>query len=251
MTAPKKPRVVASIEARMGSSRLPGKMMSDIAGRPALMRLFERLRQAKTLDAIVLATTAQPADDPLARLAETADIRCYRGSEEDVLNRVVEAHRMMKTEIVVEVTGDCTLIDPRVIDLGVTTFLANDVDVVANVVKPSYPMGIDVQVFRLAALAEVEAGVCDPAVREHVSLFFYEHPERYRVLHLAAPKRYHAPELRLQLDYPEDQQLIREIYRRLEPKFGNAFGTPEILELLAAEPALAEINRHCTEKAPR
>jgi len=235
----------------MGSSRLPGKMLSDIAGRPALLRLIERLQRAKTVDAIVLATTAQPTDDPLARLAETAGIRCYRGSEEDVLNRVVEAHRMMGTELVVEVTGDCTLIDPAVIDLGVTTFIENDVDVVANVVKPSYPMGIDVQVFRLSALVEVESNVRDPAVREHVSLFFYEHPERYRILHLAAPERYRAPKLRLQLDYPEDRELIREIYRRLEPRFGDSFGTPEILDLLAAEPALAEINRHCVEKGPR
>jgi spore coat polysaccharide biosynthesis protein SpsF len=251
MEALRKPRVVASVEARMSSSRLPGKVLSDIEGRPALLRLLDRLQRATTLDAIVLATTVKPEDEALVRTVEAAGIRCYRGREEDVLNRVVEAHRMMGTELVVEVTGDCPLIDPAVIDLGVTTFLANDVDVVANVVKPSYPMGVDVQVFPFAALAEVEADVRDPAVREHVSLFFYDHPERYRILHLAAPERYRAPGLRLQLDYPEDQQLIREIYRRLEPKFGNAFGTPEILQLLAAEPALAEINRRCVEKAPR
>jgi spore coat polysaccharide biosynthesis protein SpsF len=251
MTASNKPRVIASVEARMGSSRFPGKMMSDIGGRPALLRLIERLKQATTVESIVLATTRQPVDDPLVQLAETAGVRWYRGSEDDVLNRVVEAHRMMSTELVVEVTGDCTLIDPKVIDLGVTTFVENDIDVVANVVEPSYPMGIDVQVFRLAALEEVESEIRDPAVREHVSLFFYEHPERYRILHLTAPERYRAPELRLQLDYPEDRVLIQEIYRRLEPRFGNSFGTPEILELLAAEPALAEINRHCVEKGPR
>ena len=235
----------------MASSRLPGKMLSDIAGKPALLRLLDRLQRAKTLDAVVVATTEQASDDVLARTVEAAGIRCYRGSENDVLNRVVEAHRMMKSEIVVEVTGDCPLIDPEVIDLGVSTFLANDVDVVANVVKPSYPMGIDVQVFRLAALAEIEQTIHDAAVREHVSLYFYDHPERYRILHLAAPASHHAPGQRLQLDYPEDQQLIREIYRRLEPKFGIGFGTAEILTLLAEEPALAEINRHCTEKPPR
>jgi len=247
----KKPRVVASVEARMGSSRLPGKVLSDIAGRPALIRLLDRLRLARSLDAIVVATTNHPSDDVLARAVENAGITCYRGSEHDVLNRVVEAHRMMETEIIVEVTGDCPLIDPVVIDLGVNTFLASKVDVVANVVRPSYPMGVDVQVFGFAALAEVEASIIDPAVREHVSLYFYDHPERYRILHLAAPERYKAPELRLQLDYPEDQRFIREIYSRLEPKYGAAFGTPEILDLLAAEPALAEINRHCEEKPPR
>jgi spore coat polysaccharide biosynthesis protein SpsF len=164
---------------------------------------------------------------------------------------VVEAHQAMATDIVVEVTGDCPLTDPKVIDLGVNTFLANEVDVVANVVKPSFPVGIDVQVFGFRALAEVDANTNDPAVREHVSLFFYEHPERYRILHLAAPTGYYAPELRLVLDYPEDQRLIGEIYRRLAPKYGDAFGTPEILELVAAEPALAEINRHCVEKPVR
>ena len=141
----------------MASTRLPGKVLSDIAGRPALLRLLDRLRRATTLDAIVVATTEQASDDVLAQTVEAAGITCYRGSEHDVLNRVVEAHRMMKSDIVVEVTGDCPLIDPAVIDLGVSTFLGNDVDVVANVVKPSYPMGIDVQVFRLAAFAEIEA----------------------------------------------------------------------------------------------
>ena len=157
MVASKKPRVVASIEARMNSSRFPGKMLSDLSGRPALIRLVDRLRRATTLDAIVVATTAEPADDPLARAVEAAGIACFRGSESDVLNRVVEAHRTMATEIVVEVTGDCPLTDPKVIDHGVNTFLAHDVDVVSNVAKPSFPIGIDVQVFGLPALAKVEA----------------------------------------------------------------------------------------------
>lgn len=235
----------------MNSSRFPGKMLSDLSGRPALIRLIDRLRRSTTLDAIVVATTAEPADDPLARAVEAAGIACFRGSESDVLNRVVEAHRTMATEIVVEVTGDCPLTDPKVIDHGVNTFLAHDVDVVSNVAKPSFPIGIDVQVFGLPALAEVEASTDDPSVREHVSLFFYEHPEQYRIHHLAAPAGYHAPELRLVLDYPEDQRLISEIFRRLAPKYGDAFGTPEILDLVAADPALADINRYCAEKPVR
>src|SRR4051812_6369339 len=99
MDAQRKPHVVASVEARMRSSRLPGKMLSDIEGRPALLRLLDRLRQAKTLDAIVVATTVNAADDPLVHIVEAAGIRCYRGSEEDVLKRVVEAHRIMGTEL--------------------------------------------------------------------------------------------------------------------------------------------------------
>jgi spore coat polysaccharide biosynthesis protein SpsF len=246
-----KPRIIASVEARMGSSRLPGKVLADVCGKPSLLRLMDRLKRATTLDGIVIATTRHAADDALNDLALAAGVACFRGSEDDVLNRVVNAHRAMESDLVVEVTGDCTLIDPEIIDLGVNTFLANEADVVANVVQLSFPMGIDVQVFRLADLIEVEATVSDPAVREHVSLYFYEHPERYRILHLLAPKRYHAPDQRLQLDYPEDLQLIREIHRRLAPRYGEAFGTPEILELLAADPKLAEINRHCRNKPTR
>ena len=244
-------RTVASIEARMGSSRLPGKVLSDIEGQPALTRLVRRLRRAETLDGIVLATTTSPADDALAAWAAAEGVAVYRGSEEDVLHRVVEAQRSVGGELVVEVTGDCTLIDPEVIDWGVRSFHANRCDVVANVVTPSFPMGVDVQVFPLALLEEVERTVRDPAVREHVSLHFYENQDRYRIVHLLAPARWHAPALRFQLDYPEDQRFIREVYRRLEPRFGDAFGTLEILALLAAEPHLAEINRHCEEKAVR
>jgi spore coat polysaccharide biosynthesis protein SpsF len=235
----------------MSSSRLPGKVLADIEGRPALLRLIDRLRRADMLDDIVVATTDRPSDDPLARLLEVEGVACFRGSEDDVLDRVIKAHRIMKSDLIVEVTGDCTLIDPTVIDLGVTTYLENDVDLVANVVKPSFPMGIDVQVFPFEMLADVEANVKDAAVREHVSLFFYEHPERYRILHLDAPVGYYAPEQRLQLDYPEDLQLIRELYRRLGSGSDRHFGTPEILQLLAAEPSLVAINRHCVEKPTR
>ena len=151
-----KPRVVASIEARMGSSRLSGKMLADVAGQPALLRVLERLKRAATLEALVVATTVEAYDEPLVDLARGTGVPCFRGSEDDVLGRVVGAHRMMGSDVVVEITGDCTLIDPEVVDLGVSTFLANDADVVTNVVKPSFPMGIDVQIFRLAALADVD-----------------------------------------------------------------------------------------------
>jgi spore coat polysaccharide biosynthesis protein SpsF len=251
MNKTSRPRVVASIEARMNSSRLPGKVLADIEGRPALIRLLDRLQRATTLDAIVVATTDTAADDPVALAVAAAGARVYRGSEDDVLNRVVEAHRMMNSELVVELTGDCPLTDPDIVDLGVTTFLANEVDVVTTVVKPSFPLGMDVQIFPFKALAEVDASVHDPAVREHVSLFFYEHPERYRILHLAAPSPYRAPETRLLLDYPEDLRMIREIYRQLEAREGAPFGIREILELLDAAPALADINRHCVERPAR
>lgn len=247
----KSQRVVASIEARMGSSRLPGKVLANINGVPALTRLIRRLQQCRTLDDIILATSTSAADDVLEQWAVANGIRVFRGSENDVLARVVGAQRAARSDIAVEVTGDCPLLDPDVIDLGVETFFANECDVVTNGRIPSYPQGADVQVYRLLDLAEVAASIDDPAVREHVSLYFYENPQRYRTIHLIAPRTWCAPEQRLQLDYPEDLELIRAVYARLEPQFGDAFRVPQILSLLSSEPALAAINAHCVEKAVR
>jgi spore coat polysaccharide biosynthesis protein SpsF len=244
-------RVIASIEARMGSSRFPGKVLADVCGQPALSRLLRRLRQCKGLDGIILATSTSPADDVLEQWAVSAGIPSHRGSEDDVLGRVVEAHRKMGSDVIVEVTGDCTLLDPQLIDMGITTFLANECDVVANVRKESYPHGMDIQVFRFQDLEEIARTVSDPAVREHVSLYFYEHPERYRIIHLFAPVRWAFPDYRFMLDYPEDLRFINEIYARLEPKYGDAFGIEEIMEVMRENPSLAEINRHCTVKPVR
>src|SRR5688500_15677756 len=201
------PRVVASIEARMGSSRLPGKVLADVCGVPALGRTVRRLARCGRLDHIVLATTTAAADDVLADWAAAQGLSCHRGSEDDVLARVVGAHRAANSDIIVEITGDCTLLDPEVIDLGIETFFANDCDVVTNARIPSYPQGADVQVFRLSDLEQVARTVDEPAVREHVSLHFYEHPDRYRIVHLIAPASWQAPDLRLQLDYDEDLRL--------------------------------------------
>ena len=245
------PKVVASIEARMGSSRLPGKVLTDIGGVPALTRLIRRLRQCRALDDVVLATTTSPKDDEVVYWAQTNNVPVFRGSEDDVLARVVGAHQMMGSDIVVEVTGDCPLLDATVIDLGVETYFANDCDVVTNARVPSYPQGADVQVFQLKALSDVADSVSDPAVREHVSLYFYENPEQYKIIHLIAPQMWKAENLRLQLDYPEDLEFIRTVYSRLEPQYSDSFGIHEILSLLKHDPALREINAHCVEKAVR
>lgn len=244
-------RVVASIEARMGSSRLPGKVLMDIGGVSALDRLVQRLRACRRLDDIVLATSTGAGDDVLAHWATSAGVAVHRGSEDDVLQRVVDAQRAMNSDVVVEVTGDCPLLDPEVIDLGIETFFANDCDVVTNARVPSYPQGADVQVFRTADLAKVAATIDDPAVREHVSLYFYENPRLYRVIHLIAPATARSPDLRLQLDYAEDLAFIRAVYDRLEPRFGATFGVTQILQLLRDEPVLATINAHCEEKPVR
>lgn len=247
-----KPRVVASIEARMGSSRLPGKVLMDIHGRPALGRLVDRLKMCRTVDEVIVATSTSPADDILARWCEANQVPCYRGSEDDVLDRVVSAQQSVQSDLVVEITGDCPLTDPEIVDLGVETFLVHDVDVVSNCGQVlTWPMGQYVQVFPLPLLAEINERVADASVHEHVSLYFYEHPERYRTVNLIAPRRWHAPHWRMQMDYPEDLQFQNEVYRRLEPIHGEGFGIEEVMALLRREPWIAEINVKCEERSAR
>lgn len=247
-----KPKVVASIEARMGSSRLPGKVLRDIHGTPALGRLVQRLRLCRSVDDLIVATSTSDGDEPIAAWCADHGVRCFRGSEDDVLGRVVGAHQSIGSDLIVEITGDCPLTDPAIVDLGVETFLAHQVDVVTNCGSIlTWPMGQYVQVFPLALLDEVNRSSADPAIHEHVSLYFYEHPERYRVLNLLAPRGWEAPQWRMQLDYPEDLWFQTEIYRRLEPVHGEGFGLEAIMALLRANPDLVQINLHCQERAAR
>ena len=157
----------------------------------------------------------------------------------------------MDSTLVVEVCGDTPLLDPAVIDLAVEAFEAGWGDLITTARQASFPQGIDAEVFSLADLEEVAESIDDPAVREHVSLYFYDHPERYRIHDLEAPPGWRAPEKRLVLDYPEDLELIRHIYQRLAPDHGDRFDTGDILTLFNQEPALSDINRHCEERTPR
>lgn len=248
----KENRIVACIEARMGSSRLPGKVLADINGKPALERLITRLRKCKYLDDVIIATSTSSSDDVLYNWAIKNSIHCYRGSEEDVLQRVVDANEFYQSDLIVEITGDCILTDPEIIDMGIKTFLENDCDIVSNCgTYLSYPMGVYVQVFRSKDLAEVANNIDDTAVREHVSLYFYEHPDKYKLINLIAPERWQGESLRFQLDYPEDLEFLKKVYAELEPEFGEEFGLEEIMQLLKRKPELIEINIHCEEKSAR
>lgn len=243
-------RIVATIEARMTSSRLPGKVLRPVLGRPLLARMIERLRRVWQLDQVMVATTVNASDDPIAKLAAELGVGCFRGSEEDVLGRVLGAARAAGADLIVETTGDCPLIDPAVIDQVIATFRANDVDYCANVLKPSYPRGMDVQVFPTEILARVDRLTADPADREHVSLYIYEHPEQFRLLNVASGLRPADAEHRLTVDTPDDLELVRQIFERLYPE-NPTFGLAEILDVLRADPVLATLNRHVTQKAVR
>jgi spore coat polysaccharide biosynthesis protein SpsF len=245
-------RIVASIESRMGSTRLPGKALVDINGKSAIGRLVERLKKCEKLDEIIIATSTSSTDDVLSEWAKNEGVLCYRGDEEDVLQRVVDAHESINSDLIVEITGDSILSDPSIIDMGIDTYLANDCDVVTNCGNElSYPMGIYVQVFKYLDLKYISDTINDPAVREHVSLYFYENTDQYRVINLIAPSLWNAPQYRFQLDYEEDLLFINEIYKRLEPVYGDNFGITEIMYLIKEEPHLLDININCIEKTAR
>lgn len=236
----------------MGSSRLPGKVLADINGVPALDRLISRLKLCKYLDDIVIATSISPKDDDLEIWAQKNNYNCYRGSEDDVLQRVVDASKSVKCDLIVEITGDCILTDHEIVDKSILIFLENDYDVVTNCgTNLTYPMGIYSQVFKSEDLEWVALNISDPAVREHVSLYFYENTDRYKIFNMIAPQSLSYPDWRLQLDYEEDLTLLIKIYEYLEPHYGDAFKLDHICNLLLSKPELLEINKNCIEKLPR
>jgi spore coat polysaccharide biosynthesis protein SpsF len=242
-------RTVCTIEARMTSSRLPGKVLLEAAGKPLLEHMVERLRRVRALDEIVIATTEEASSDPIVALAERLGIGCFRGSEEDVLARVLGAAQAHEAELIVETTGDCPLIDPGVIDTVIARFHDGEVDYCSNTLERTYPRGMDVQAFPAAVLAEVATLTDDPADREHVSLYIYEHPERYR-LRSVVFDRPETAELRLTVDTPEDYALIAAIFEELYPR-DPGFDLDAILTLLAARPDLAALNREIRQKPVR
>ncbi|MGB8707618.1 MAG: glycosyltransferase family protein [Dehalococcoidia bacterium] len=245
-------KIVSTIEARMASTRLPGKIMKEILGRPMLELLIERLKRAKKVDEIIVATTVNPEDEVVTRLAERVGVKWFRGSSDDVLDRVLQAAKAFKADVIVEMTGDCPLLDPEIVDMMVAKFLAvkGKYDYVANVIKRTYPRGLDTQVFPVAVLQDVSRITQDPADRENVSLYIYEHPEKYRLLNVEALPEIARPDLRLCVDTEEDLRLITEIYSFLYLRKPD-FLTIDVLNLIDENPALSLINAGVEQRQPR
>lgn len=243
-------KTVAVIEARMASTRLPGKVLRPILGRPMLALLIERVSAASLVHQVVVATTTNPDDDAIQALAETLGVGCYRGSEEDVLNRVLEAAQKFSADLIVEITGDCPLTDPGVIDSVISAFQAHTCDYASNILKRTFPRGLDVQVFPTRVLEEVARLTDDPVDHEHVSLYMYEHPDRFSLLNVESTLDPAWWDLRLTVDTAEDLQLVTEIFARLYP--GKAlFSLEEVIRLLTGDPQLLEINAHISQKKVR
>jgi spore coat polysaccharide biosynthesis protein SpsF len=240
-------KTVSTIEARMTSSRLPGKVLLPALGKPMLQHLVTRLRAVPSIDEIVLATTTNATDDVLVEFAHGVGIACYRGSEEDVMTRVIGAAESANAELLVEVTGDNPIIDPMIIEQTIRMFLANDCEYASNVEVRSYPDGMDTQVFRTETLKRSALMTNDRLDHEHVTLYIRNHPELFRQVHLVAPPDMHWPGLGLTLDEEADYQLLKTIIEH----FGESdplFSCQQVIQLLRANPDWLTINQSVHRK---
>lgn len=240
-------RVAATIEARMTSTRLPGKVLMTAHGRPMLELMVERVRRAPSIETVLVCTTVNATDDPVEEVCARLNIGCWRGSEEDVLVRVLDGATAHAIDTIVELTGDCPLIDPVLIEDVIALYRQSGADYCSNVLERSFPIGMDTQVFSTRVLADVARRTSDPIDHEHVSLYIYRHPEIYSLAGIRAPDALFDPNLRLTLDTPEDFALIDAVFSRLYND-NPTFGLPQILALLAAEPSLRSLNGHIAQK---
>jgi spore coat polysaccharide biosynthesis protein SpsF len=203
-----------------------------------------------SLDGIVVATTTNPSDDIVEQLTNHLGVGCFRGSEEDVLNRVLSAAKKFHCDVIVEITGDCPLIDPQIVEKILKYYLLHKYDYVSNVLKATYPNGMDTQVFSTEVLEKVSILTEDPIDHEHVSLFIYEHPERFSLYNIESDLEEKYQNIRLTVDTQEDFEFIRIIYEKLYPK-NPEFCLKDILELLEDDKKLLNINKHVSQKRVR
>jgi spore coat polysaccharide biosynthesis protein SpsF len=238
-------KISAIIQARMGSTRLPGKVLIDLAGMTVLARVVRGLRRAKLIHEVIVATTDVESDDSIARECQHLGVPCFRGSELDVLDRYYQSAKAFGAEAVVRVTSDCPLIDPRLVAETIAIFQADEADYASNVIPRTYPRGLDTEAFTAAALERAWLEAKEPHQREHVTPYFYEHPELFRMASATADADY--SRYRWTLDTSEDLELIRAIYSR----FDNCddFDWKEVLALMEREPDLADLNSRIVQKA--
>ncbi len=231
----------------MTSSRLPGKVLLPVSGIPMLQYLIRRLQAVPSLDGIVLATTTNMTDDPLESFAVQMGISCFRGSEEDVMSRVIGAATSVNADVVVEITGDCPIIDPQIIEQTIRMYHANPADYVSNTHIRSYPDGMDTQVFLLETLKRSAAMTNDLLDHEHVTLHIRNNPEIFSHVHLVAPPEIHWPELGLTLDEPADYELLKRIIEHFGIK-NPLFSCLDVIRLLRERPEWVSINQDVLRK---
>jgi len=237
----RKHTVIAIIQARMASTRLPGKVLADIAGRPMLWHVVNRVRMARSLDRVVVGTSIEAADDAIARFCAAHHIECFRGSETDVLDRFYRAALHFAADTIVRITADCPLIDPHVIDKVVSTYCAGAFDYVTNTLRYTYPDGLDTEVCSVTALSMAWREAQLPSEREHVTSYLRS-AERFRVENIANEPDLSAYNLRWTVDEAADLEFVRAVYSRMWSKRQFLFFLEDILQLLESEPQLVRMN---------
>ncbi|CAL1240097.1 glycosyltransferase family protein [Candidatus Methylocalor cossyra] len=241
--------ILIVVQARMASTRLPGKVLKDLCGRPLLERMLERLARIRTPARIVVATTTDPEDDAIAALCRQLAVDLFRGHPTDLLDRHYRAGCAFGAEAVAKIPSDCPLIDPAVVDRVLDRYAQGDCDYASNLHPASFPDGNDVEVMSRAALEVAWREATLPMEREHTTPFIWERPERFRLANVLwdsdagpdSPGRDYSLSHRWTIDYPEDYQFIRRVFEELYPTQPD-FGIDDILALLQRKPEIAAIN---------
>ena len=237
-------KIAAIIQARMGSTRLPGKVLMDLGGDTVLGRVVRRVQRVRRVTEVLVATTTSGADDAIVRECERLGVASFRGSENDVLDRYYHAARAHSASVVVRITSDCPVIDPELVDETIRVFLQENAAYCSNVIPRTYPRGLDTEVFTTAALERAWREAGQPYEREHVTPYITRHGEFFRQASKSAEQDW--SQYRWTVDTSEDLQLAREIYARFAPR--DDFGWHEIIALMEREPGLAELNAHIVQK---
>jgi spore coat polysaccharide biosynthesis protein SpsF len=238
-------KVVAIIQARMGSTRLPGKVLKDLGGKTVLGRVVERLQRCKAIDELLVATTDRATDDAIVAECRRLPVAVSRGDQDDVLDRYFRAAQLAKAEVVVRITSDCPLIDPEVTDKTVIEFLGAKPDYASNVLKRTYPRGLDTEVMSLDALARTWRQAQRPFEREHVTPYIYQHPAEFTLVSVGEDVDYSSH--RWTVDTAEDLEFVRAVYARLGDD--DEFTWRDVLDLLVRHPELVELNRSVEQKS--
>ncbi|SFM06592.1 spore coat polysaccharide biosynthesis protein SpsF [Gracilibacillus orientalis] len=239
-------KIVAIIQARMGSTRLPGKVLRKVVGKPLIKYQIDRIRESSYLDEIVIATTNNKKDDAIVDFCRHEKVRCVRGSEKDVVSRYLRAAEETQADVIVRFTADCPLIDADTIDQVIKAFVTKKIaDYVTNVQERTYPRGYDIEVFTMQTLEKISKIANRTSDREHVTTYIRDHPDQFHIYNVFHHTNYSS--YRLTVDTLEDFQLIEKIIKSLEPKW-RYFTLEDVITLLEHHPDWVNINANIEQK---
>ncbi len=239
--------VNAIIQARCGSTRFPNKIFADIDGKPLLWHVVNRLKYAKKINEIIVATTVNPSDDSIIEWCDSENVKCFRGSEEDVLNRYYNASITYPSDIVVRITADDPFKEPEVIDEVITRLQSEKLDLVTNNFPPSFPEGLDCEAFTFDVLKTTEENAEDPFEREHVTQYIYRRPDEFKIGNVESGRKLSS--YRWTIDNKEDYEMVKMIYSKRKKGCDGILLMDEIIRILDENPEIALINSEVKRSA--